>query len=129
MNEFRRTIAPGAKRCGARRHNGGEPCQRLAFSTTGRWEFPWGACTRAIVVHGFSAQARLAQRLKWRGPRRIKGRRKWEPIEISRVRVAVNKELEVAAEQGALFDSLRLQSLKMIKRVLDLPNDLEHFGG
>ena len=41
----------------------------------------------------------------------------------------MNKELEVAAEQGELFDALRLQSLKTIKTVLDLPNDLEHFGG
>lgn len=66
----------------------------------------------------------------WRGPRRIKGRRKWEPIAISRARVIVNREIAEAKNAAAdLFDELRVKSLEVVKNVLELPNDLEHFNG
>ena len=66
----------------------------------------------------------------------VKGRRRWEPIEIARARLRVNEEIAAiearAAEPGtpaAMFDELRLLSLKMARHILTLPNGLDDFGG
>jgi hypothetical protein len=61
----------------------------------------------------------------------IRGRRKHEPIEISRVRVKVKNELAIIgnATDAEHFDRLRFKALTIAEQVLDLPNDLDSFEG
>jgi hypothetical protein len=61
---------------------------------------------------------------------RIPGRRKGEPIEISRARVAVDDQLaRLENDDASEFAVIKKDALRVAKLVLRLPNDLESFQG
>ncbi len=59
---------------------------------------------------------------------RIAGRRPWEPVEISRARETVKRELKAAETKQELFDALDVPALRIVKQILELDNDIEAMG-
>ncbi len=128
-------------RCGARSRHGGGRCQMKVkqgkrclrhggMSVGPRFNNRGFAPAARIGFQRFSEKRREAKARGEFVPRtgRIAGRRPWEPLEISRARETVKRELKAAATKQQMFDDLDIKALKIVDQILELDNDIEAMG-
>jgi hypothetical protein len=141
-------------RCGARLKQGHGHCRRWPVHGRTRCRLHGGLSTGPRVYRARDMSAAIAGRRRWleRMKRakaegriakiptgRIPGRRKGEPIEVSRARAAMKREMANLPAQvdrpfaelkpPEMLDALTPKALCKMAEILDLPTDLEALGG
>src|SRR5262249_40182056 len=142
-------------RCGARvKGPQGGHCLRWPVRGRTRCRLHGGLSTGPRVHRSRDMSAAIAGRRRWLermkrakaegriakipcGP--IPGRRKWEPIEVSRARAMVKQEMAnlpartdrpfAQLEPPQMLEALTPKALCKMAEILDLPTDLDSFGG
>src|SRR5690348_8069658 len=141
-------------RCGARLKQGGGHCRKWPVRGRTRCRLHGGLSTGPRVYRARDMSAAAAGRRRWleRMKRakaegriakipcgRISGRRKGEPIEVSRARAMVKREMAklparmerpfAELNPPEMLEALTPKALCKMAEILDLPTDLDSLGG